>query len=223
MTNLPNSSLSTQRWVRFPEPSSAAVWRGGPHRSRGLRCAHRGGNLRPRRAAAKGFDPVRFVVCPKKKKQHLQLKFYSNKRQTHQEQLEGFFGGMAVADGVLSTVKNPQIWTRSRFNFNYFQPRSLDRRSPRGREKLGRPPPWDPRRSQGKHLVKNKTGNGNGTIVPSRKEGFNEIMNLNLSCKTWICHISIESLIITILSCYMIYTSGKKMSSGLMLATFVVP
>ena len=38
------------------------------------------------------FDPVRFMVCPKKKKQHLQLKFYSNKRQTHQEQLEGFFG-----------------------------------------------------------------------------------------------------------------------------------
>lgn len=222
MPNLSNSSLSTQRWVRFPEPSSAAVWRGGPHRSRGLRCAHRGGNLSPNEPPQRVLTPWDLWFVQKRKNNTYNLSSIQTKDKLIKSSWRVFLGGMAVADGVLSTVKNPQIW-RSRFNFNHFQPRSLDRRSPRGREKLGRPPPWDPRRSQGKHLVKNKTGSGNGTIVPSRKEGFNEIMNLNLSCKTWICHISIESLIITILSCYMIYTSGKKMSSGLMLATFVVP
>jgi len=85
---------------------------------------------------------VRFVVCPKKEKINLYLKFYADSIQTKDKLIKSswrvFLGGMAVADGVLSTVKNPQIW-RSRFN--HFQPRSLDRRSPRGREKLGRPPP----------------------------------------------------------------------------------
>ena len=93
VTNLPNSSLSTQRWVRFPEPSSAAVWRGGPHRSRGLRCAHRGGNLSPNEPPQRVLTPWDLWFVQKRKNNTYNLSSIQTKDKLIKSSWRVFLGG----------------------------------------------------------------------------------------------------------------------------------